>query len=77
MATSEGCCHLTGAMFNLAAEAADRARIGFFSQAKGSPSVHTGQPFSLNEFCAGHLFLALPARPPDRLPSLPPARTDR
>jgi hypothetical protein len=28
MATSEGCCHLTGAMLNLAAEAADRARIG-------------------------------------------------
>jgi hypothetical protein len=27
MATSEGCCHLTGAMLNLAAEAADRARI--------------------------------------------------
>jgi hypothetical protein len=26
MATSEGCCHLTGAMLNLAAEAADRAR---------------------------------------------------
>jgi hypothetical protein len=28
MATCEGCCHLTGAMLNLAAEAADRARIG-------------------------------------------------
>jgi hypothetical protein len=27
MATSKGCCHLTGAMLNLAAEAADRARI--------------------------------------------------
>jgi hypothetical protein len=27
MATCEGCCHLTGAMLNLAAEAADRARI--------------------------------------------------
>jgi F0F1-type ATP synthase epsilon subunit len=27
MATSEGCCYLTGAMLNLAAEAADRARI--------------------------------------------------
>jgi hypothetical protein len=27
MATYEGCCHLTGAMLNLAAEAADRARI--------------------------------------------------
>jgi hypothetical protein len=27
MATSEGCSHLTGAMLNLAAEAADRARI--------------------------------------------------
>jgi hypothetical protein len=27
MATCEGCCHLTGAMSNLAAEAADRARI--------------------------------------------------
>jgi hypothetical protein len=27
MATSEGCCHLTGAMLNLATEAADRARI--------------------------------------------------
>jgi hypothetical protein len=27
MATSKGCCHLTGAMINLAAEAADRARI--------------------------------------------------
>jgi hypothetical protein len=27
MATCEGCCHLTGAMLNLAAEAADRARM--------------------------------------------------
>jgi hypothetical protein len=27
MATCEGCCHLTVAMLNLAAEAADRARI--------------------------------------------------
>jgi hypothetical protein len=27
MATCKGCCHLTGAMLNLAAEAADRARI--------------------------------------------------
>jgi hypothetical protein len=27
MTTCEGCCHLTGAMLNLAAEAADRARI--------------------------------------------------
>jgi hypothetical protein len=27
MATCEGCCHLTGVMLNLAAEAADRARI--------------------------------------------------
>jgi hypothetical protein len=27
MATCEGCCHLTGAMLNLAAETADRARI--------------------------------------------------
>jgi hypothetical protein len=27
MATCEGCCHLTGAMLNLAAEAADRAQI--------------------------------------------------
>jgi hypothetical protein len=27
MATCEGCCHLTGAVLNLAAEAADRARI--------------------------------------------------
>jgi hypothetical protein len=26
MATCEGCCHLMGAMLNLAAEAADRAR---------------------------------------------------
>jgi hypothetical protein len=28
MATCEGCCQLTGSMLNLAAEAADRARIG-------------------------------------------------
>jgi hypothetical protein len=28
MATSKGCCHLTGAMLNMATEAADRARIG-------------------------------------------------
>jgi hypothetical protein len=27
MATCDGCCHLTGAMLNLAAEAADRAGI--------------------------------------------------
>jgi hypothetical protein len=27
MATCEGCCHLTGGMLNLAAEAADRARM--------------------------------------------------
>jgi hypothetical protein len=27
MATCEGCCHLTDAMLNLAAKAADRARI--------------------------------------------------
>jgi hypothetical protein len=31
MATCEGCCHLTGAMLNLATEAADRARIGMNS----------------------------------------------
>jgi hypothetical protein len=30
MATSEGCCHLTGAMLNLAAEAADRAQIAYY-----------------------------------------------
>jgi hypothetical protein len=30
MATSEGCCHLTGAMLNLAAKAADRARITLY-----------------------------------------------
>jgi hypothetical protein len=35
MATSEGCCHLTGAMLNLAAEAADRARIGGAGAANG------------------------------------------
>jgi hypothetical protein len=28
MATCKGCCHLMGAMLNLAAEAADRAQIG-------------------------------------------------
>jgi hypothetical protein len=32
MATCKGCCHLTGAMLNLAAEAADRARIRPFSK---------------------------------------------
>jgi hypothetical protein len=30
MATSKGCCHLMGAMLNMAAEAADRARIRIY-----------------------------------------------
>jgi hypothetical protein len=40
MATCEGCCHLTGAMLNLAAEAADRARIGIFDPPKVHGGVH-------------------------------------
>jgi hypothetical protein len=37
MATCEGCCHLTGAMLNLAAEAADRAQIEISMQLVSSP----------------------------------------
>jgi hypothetical protein len=39
MATCEGCCHLTGAILNLAAEAADRARIWVWPAANFCPAV--------------------------------------
>jgi hypothetical protein len=43
MATCEGCCHLTGAILNLAAEAADRARLAAGKRLPGSTEF-----FSLN-----------------------------
>jgi hypothetical protein len=41
MATCEGCCHLTGAMLNLAAEAADRARMGRLHLTKSETRFNT------------------------------------
>jgi hypothetical protein len=56
MATCEGCCHLTGAMLNLAAEAADRARIGVHLLSHAA--LHEGATFSTLMTCLAVIILA-------------------